>query len=63
MTNQVDQIVKTILAHLQESKQLDLIAGVVDGLKASSEYKNAQNRVIATSAEMLVKSEIKNIET
>ena len=31
-------------------------------LKASSEYKNAQNRVIVTSAEKLVKSELKQIE-
>lgn len=62
MTNQADIIVKTILTHLKESGQMGLIASVVDGLKASSEYKNSMNHVVVTSALKLAPAELKVIE-
>jgi F0F1-type ATP synthase delta subunit len=62
MTNQADNIVKTILNHLNESGQMGLIASVVDGLRQSSEYKNSINHVVVTSAIKLSPPELKIIE-
>lgn len=61
MSNQTDIIVKTILSHLRESKQLELLASVVDGLMQSSEYKNSRNRVTLTSAVAMTATELATI--
>lgn len=61
MTSQVDVIVKTILSHLRDSGQLDLLSGVVDGLLHSSQYQNSKNHTVVTSAQPLSSIELKQI--
>lgn len=63
MTNQSSAIVKTILSHLRDSGQLDLLGEVVDGLVQTSEYKNSKNHVVVTSAADLGASELKQIHS
>jgi ATP synthase F1 delta subunit len=61
MTNSADLIAKTLLAHLKNTNQLNLLSGVVDALKKSSEYKNSRNNVIVTSALKLEPAEVKGL--
>ena len=61
MTNKIDIIAATIINHLKGSGQIDLIGGVVDALKNSSEYKNSKSRVVVTSAIPLDSSDLKGI--
>lgn len=63
MTNQSSAIVKTILSHLRDSGQLDLLGEVVDGLSHSSEYQNSKNHVLVTSASALGALELKQIHS
>ena len=61
MTNQAGAIVKTILSHLMNSGQLDLLGGVVDGLLHSPQYQNSKNHTVVTSATALGTVELKQI--
>lgn len=61
MTNQADIIASTIIAHLKNSNQIELLGGVVDALRKSSEYKNSKNHVVVSSAAPLDKAELKGI--
>ncbi len=63
MNAQAANIVKTILAHLKSTDNLDLIGEVVDGLKNSSEYKNSKHHVVVTSALALDSSALKGIKS
>ncbi len=63
MTNASDIIVKTILAHLKQSGQMDQIGAIVDALKATSEYKNSKSKAVVTSATKLEASELKTIKS
>ncbi len=63
MTNQASAIVKTILSHLRDSGQQDLLGEVVDGLLHSSQYKNSKNHVLVTSAQSLSATELKQIHS
>lgn len=61
MTNKIDIIAATIINHLKESGQIDLIGGVVDAIKNSSEYKNSKSHVVVTSAIALDSGDLKGI--
>ena len=63
MTNASDLIVKTILAHLKQTGQMDQIGAVVDALKATTEYKNSKSKAVVTSATKLEASELKTINS
>lgn len=63
MTSQADIIAKTIISHLKNAGQTDLIGGVVEALKKSSEYKNSKSHVVVTSAVALDATELKGINT
>lgn len=59
--NQIAIIAKTILTHLKDSGQIDLLGEVVDLLRSSDEYKHSKNHVILTSAVALDSTELKGI--
>lgn len=61
MSNQAATIVKTILSHLKQSGQLDLLASVVEGLQKSPEYQNSKNRVTLTSASAMTAAELAQV--
>lgn len=61
MSNQIAAIVKTILSHLKQSGQLDLLPGVVEGLQKSPEYQNSKNRVMLTSASSMTTPELAQV--
>lgn len=61
MTNQADIIASTLISHLKNSNQIELIGGVVDALLKSSEYKNSKSHVVVSSAIPLDQTELKGI--
>lgn len=63
MTDQAQIIAKTLLTHLQEKGETQLIGQIVDILMSSSEYKNSKSRVVLTSATKLEVVQLKGIKS
>jgi F0F1-type ATP synthase delta subunit len=62
MNNQANKIASTLITHLKSVGELELLPQIVVSLKASSEYKHAENRVVVTSASKLDAVELKGIK-
>ena len=62
MTNQANKLAATLIAHLKRSGELSLLPQIVASLKSSTEYQQAQNRAVVTSAAALDATERKGIK-
>jgi|GEM_PF-3398294 len=63
MTDQATVIAKTLLAHLKEKGEIQLISQIVDLLVASPEYRNSKSRVTLTSVTQLDSAQLNNIKS
>ncbi len=62
-SDQAATIAKTILTHLKDKDQMELLGDVIEALKSTSEYKNSQHRVVVTSASALDSAETKTLKS
>lgn len=63
MKDQAQIIAKTLLAHLKEKGDTQLIGQIVDILVSTPEYKNSKCRVVLSSAATIESAQLKDIRS